>query len=212
VSACLLLLEPGDEENLSEWLGWRPLLQSERLRQRVGGVVRTCELALYRVPLCGSLFFTQLSLLVSLGRTLAFVFLTNNRPRYRTSEAITFHCDVADVVALLCLSQSAGGGGQSRLASSAAVINAVGFGIGSGGSGGGGGGGGGYSGTELLTALAEPWLLDTRGDGGVDFFSVRPLRCFDHGPARGHADGLLCRAFLHLEYARGRQHTSAFLK
>ena len=55
-----------------------------------------------------------------------------------------------------------------------------------------------FSGLELLGAMAERWLLDTRGDGGVNFFSLRPVRCFDHhvlgsgsssgdsGGARGH--------------------------
>ena len=44
--------------------------------------------------------------------------------QYRTNEAIDFHTDAADVVALFCLSQG-DAGGSSRLASTGAIYNAV---------------------------------------------------------------------------------------
>jgi hypothetical protein len=43
---------------------------------------------------------------------------------YRTASNIRFHCDVADVVGLLCL-HPARSGGQSRIASSVAIWNAI---------------------------------------------------------------------------------------
>ena len=43
---------------------------------------------------------------------------------YRTAGNIRFHCDAADVVGLLCL-QTARKGGQSRIASSVAIWNAI---------------------------------------------------------------------------------------
>ena len=43
---------------------------------------------------------------------------------YRTAEDIAFHCDAADVVGLLCL-RTAREGGQSRIASSVTVFNAL---------------------------------------------------------------------------------------
>jgi len=77
---------------------------------------------------------------------------------YRTPVHIGFHCDAADVVGLLCLSKPKSGG-VSRIASSVTVFN------------------------EMLTqapkdlqALFKPVLLDTRGDGGVNYVHVTPIR------------------------------------
>ena len=93
---------------------------------------------------------------------------------YRTSVNINFHCDAADVVGLLCL-QKAKRGGQSRIASSVSVYN------------------------ELLRRrpdwvdrLYEPFMMDTKGEGGVQYLPVRPCR-FD--------DGRL-RTFYHTDYFR----------
>lgn len=93
---------------------------------------------------------------------------------YRTRVNINFHCDAADVVGLLCL-QKAKRGGQSRIASSVSVYN------------------------ELLRRrpdwvdrLYEPFMMDTKGEGGVRYLPVRPCR-FD--------DGRL-RTFYHTDYFR----------
>ena len=91
--------------------------------------------------------------------------------QYRTNEAIGFHCDTADVVGLLCL-RAARRGGNSRIASSVAVYNAL-----------------VERHLELVDVLYEPFELDTRGDGGLTRLPVVPcrhaagrLRTFFHGP------------------------------
>jgi hypothetical protein len=93
---------------------------------------------------------------------------------YRTRVNINFHCDAADVVGLLCL-HKAKRGGQSRIVSSVSVYN------------------------ELLRRqprwvdrLYDPFMMDTKGEGGVRYLPVRPCR-FDAG-------GL--RTFYHTDYFR----------
>lgn len=93
---------------------------------------------------------------------------------YRTSVNINFHCDAADVVGLLCL-RKAKRGGQSRIVSSISVYN------------------------ELLRRrpdwidrLYQPFMMDTKGEGAVQYLPVRPC-CFD--------DGRL-RTFYHTDYFR----------
>lgn len=93
---------------------------------------------------------------------------------YRTNVHINFHCDAADVVGLLCL-REAKHGGKSRIVSSVAVYN------------------------ELLRRnpgvvdrLYEPFMMDTKGEGGVDYLPVRPC-CYDSGRLR---------TFYHTDYFR----------
>jgi len=100
-----------------------------------------------------------------------------NVRRYRTAGNIDFHCDPADVVGLLCL-QKAKSGGQSRIASSVAVVNAL---------------------LEENPALVAPLFSTTAFDrrdeepaGEPGYFEFRPC-C--------HAGGRL-RTFYHSEYFR----------
>ena len=93
---------------------------------------------------------------------------------YRTRVNINFHCDAADVVGLLCL-QKAKTGGQSRIVSSVSVYN------------------------ELLrrrpdriARLYQPFMMDTKGEGGVRYLPVRPCRF----------DGGRLRTFYHTDYFR----------
>lgn len=93
---------------------------------------------------------------------------------YRTRVNINFHCDAADIVGLLCL-QEAKRGGKSRIVSSVSVYN------------------------ELLARrpdavdrLYEPFLMDTKGEGGVRYLPVRPCS-FDSGKLR---------TFYHTDYFR----------
>jgi len=94
--------------------------------------------------------------------------------QYRTNEDIDFHCDLADVVGLLCL-RGAKEGGRSRIVSSVTAYN------------------------ELLTRrpdlasrLYEPVLMDTKGEGGVPYLPIVPC---------AHAAGEL-RTFWHIGYFR----------
>jgi hypothetical protein len=80
---------------------------------------------------------------------------------YRTAQNIAYHCDAADVVGLLCL-QRAKRGGLSRIASSVSVYNEI-----------------LRRRPDLIDLLYEPFLLDTHGEGGVDFFPIRPCRYYD---------------------------------
>lgn len=96
---------------------------------------------------------------------------------YRTRSRIAYHCDLADVVGLLCLS-AARSGGRSTIASSVAVHD------------------------ELLRRMPEavprlyaPFMLDAFGEGGVPFFPVEPCR---------HHLGRL-RTFFHSDYFRSSQ-------
>ncbi|MCZ6807501.1 MAG: TauD/TfdA family dioxygenase [Deltaproteobacteria bacterium] len=93
---------------------------------------------------------------------------------YRTRVNINFHCDAADVVGLLCL-KKAKRGGLSRIVSSVSVYN------------------------ELLRCRPEavdrfyrPFMMDTKGEGGVQYLPVRPCRY----------DGNGLRTFYHTDYFR----------
>lgn len=97
--------------------------------------------------------------------------------RYRTAGDIAFHCDLADVVGLLCL-RAAPRGGASRIASSVAVHDEI-----------------LARRPDLLARLYEPFLLDSRGeegDGRPPYIPVPPCRC-----ARGRL-----RTFYHSDYFR----------
>ncbi len=94
--------------------------------------------------------------------------------QYRTREDIEYHCDLADVVGLLCLHPAARGG-QSRLVSTVHAYN------------------------ELLRrrpALVEqlyaPLRMDTKGEGGIPYLPIEPCR---------HLNGQL-RTFWHGGYFR----------
>jgi hypothetical protein len=93
---------------------------------------------------------------------------------YRTASNIAYHCDAADLVGLMCL-QTARRGGLSRIVSSASVYNAL-----------------LAEHPELVDRLYRPFLLDTHGEGGVDFVPIRACR---------HAGGKL-RTFWHADYFR----------
>ena len=93
---------------------------------------------------------------------------------YRTRVNINFHCDAADVVGLLCL-HKAMRGGQSRIVSSVSIYN------------------------EFLRRrpdwvdrLYAPFMMDTKGEGGVRYLPVRLCR-FDAGRLR---------TFYHTDYFR----------
>lgn len=97
--------------------------------------------------------------------------------RYRTAGDIRWHCDLADVVGLLCL-QTARRGGASRLVSSVSVYNAL-----------------LARRPDLVARLYEPFLLDTRdeeGEGRLPWFPVPPCRF----------DGIRLRTFYHSDYFR----------
>jgi len=93
---------------------------------------------------------------------------------YRTRVNINFHCDAADVVGLLCLSK-AKRGGQSRIVSSVSVYNEL-----------------LRRRPDLVDRLYEPFMMDTKGEGGVKYLSVRTCR-FDAGRLR---------TFYHTDYFR----------
>ncbi len=93
---------------------------------------------------------------------------------YRTRVNINFHCDAADVVGLLCL-QKAKRGGQSRIASSVSIYNEL-----------------LRRRPDLVDRLYEPFMMDTKGEGGVQYLPVRPCR-FDDGQLR---------TFYHTDYFR----------
>ena len=93
---------------------------------------------------------------------------------YRTASNIAFHCDAADLVGLLCL-QTARRGGLSRIVSSITVYNTL-----------------LAEQPELVERMYRPFLLDTHGEGGVDFIPI---------PACRHAGGRL-RTFWHSDYFR----------
>jgi len=93
---------------------------------------------------------------------------------YRTNVNINFHCDAADVVGLLCL-RRAKRGGQSRIASSISVYNEL-----------------LRRRPDMIDRLYEPFMMDTKGEGGVRYIPVRPC-CFDEGRLR---------TFYHTDYFR----------
>lgn len=94
--------------------------------------------------------------------------------RYRTAANLDYHCDAADLVGLLCL-QPARSGGLSRLASSVTVYNTL-----------------LAEQPQLVERLYEPFLLDTHGEGGIDYIPI---------PACRHAGGQL-RTFWQADYFR----------
>lgn len=94
--------------------------------------------------------------------------------QYRTNEGIDYHCDTADVVGLLCLHRAAHGG-RSRIASSVTAYNTL-----------------LARHPDLVERLYEPFLLDTKGDGGIPYLPIVPC---------AHADGEL-RTFWHIGYFR----------
>ncbi len=97
--------------------------------------------------------------------------------KYRTAANIAYHCDLADVVGLLCLAP-ARSGGASRIVSSVSVYDEL-----------------LRRRPDLVARLYEPFLLDTRdetGDGRLPWVPVQPC-CF--------AGGRL-RSFWHSDYFR----------
>ncbi len=96
---------------------------------------------------------------------------------YRTAATIAWHCDLADVVGLLCL-RTARRGGASRIVSSVAVYNEV-----------------LRQRPDLVDRLYEPFALDTRdeeGSGKRPFLPIPPCR-FAHEQLR---------TFWHSDYFR----------
>jgi hypothetical protein len=97
---------------------------------------------------------------------------------YRTASEIGFHCDAADVVGLLCL-RAAPVGGQSRIASSVAIFNAL-F----------------EEDPDLAVTLFEPFAVDRRDEQPPGYAGS-----FEVPAARFDASGRL-RTFYHSEYFR----------
>jgi hypothetical protein len=93
---------------------------------------------------------------------------------YRTASNIAYHCDAADLVGLMCL-QTARRGGLSRIVSSASVYNAL-----------------LAEHPDLVERMYQPFLLDTHGEGGIDYIPI---------PACRHAGDRL-RTFWHADYFR----------
>lgn len=99
---------------------------------------------------------------------------------YRTRSDIAYHCDAADVVGLLCL-QSASEGGESRIASSVAIFNAI-----------------LAERPDLAERLFEPFPLDIRNEdssGALRHILVPPCRY----------SGQRLRTFYHSDYFRSAQ-------
>lgn len=92
---------------------------------------------------------------------------------YQTAAALRFHTDFADAVGLFCL-RPAASGGLSRFVSSVSVYNEL-----------------LRTRPELVDALFEPMMFDTRGDAGIDYVRVIPCR-YDAGQLRSlfHGDYL----------------------
>ncbi|MBB3047536.1 hypothetical protein FHR99_001802 [Litorivivens lipolytica] len=76
---------------------------------------------------------------------------------YRTRLPISFHCDAADVVGLLCL-KTAASGGASRIASSVTLFNEL------------------LSKGADVARLFRPFLLDARAEAGLQTFPIEPCR------------------------------------
>lgn len=95
--------------------------------------------------------------------------------RYRTRGDIAYHCDLADVVGLLCL-RTARSGGASRIVSSVTVYNEL-----------------LRRRPDLVDRLYEPFNLDTRDEGNsLRYVPIPPCR---------YANGVL-RTFYHSDYFR----------
>jgi hypothetical protein len=99
--------------------------------------------------------------------------------RYRTSGDIAYHCDLADVVGLLCL-RTARAGGKSRIVSSVSVYNEL-----------------LAQRPDLIERLYEPFLLDGRDEGGGAASGPRSIPV----PPCRYANGEL-RTFYHSDYFR----------
>jgi len=97
---------------------------------------------------------------------------------YRTASEIGFHCDAADVVGLLCL-HAARSGGQSRIASSVAIFNAI-F----------------EENPDLALTLFEPFAVDRRDEQPPGYAGS-----FEVPAARFDESGRLS-TFYHSEYFR----------
>jgi hypothetical protein len=95
--------------------------------------------------------------------------------RYRTRGDIAYHCDLADVVGLLCL-RAARSGGASRIVSSVSVYNEL-----------------LRRRPDLIVRLYEPFNLDTRDEGNELRYLPVPPCCY--------ANGVL-RTFYHSDYFR----------
>jgi hypothetical protein len=96
--------------------------------------------------------------------------------RYRTAGDIAYHCDLADVVGLLCL-RTAKTGGASRIVSSVSVYNEL-----------------LRRRPDLVARLYEPFQLDRRDEHGSGPACVPVIPC-------RHAGGRL-RTFYHSDYFR----------
>lgn len=104
--------------------------------------------------------------------------------KYRTSAGIAFHCDLADVVGLLCL-RPARSGGASRIVSSVSVHDEI-----------------LRRRPDLVRRLYEPFLLDTRDearDETMPWVPVQPC-CFSGGRLR---------TFWHSDYFRSVERHAA---
>lgn len=94
--------------------------------------------------------------------------------QYRTAESIDYHCDLADVVGLLCV-RPARRGGQSRIVSTVYAYNEL-----------------LRRRPALIDRLYAPLRLDTKGEGGIPYIPIEPCR---------YANGQL-RTFWHTGYFR----------
>jgi hypothetical protein len=97
--------------------------------------------------------------------------------KYRTASTIAYHCDLADVVGLLCL-QPAKSGGASRIVSSVAVYDEL-----------------LRRRPDLVKRLYDPFLLDTRDEareGQMPWVPVQPC-CYSGGRLK---------TFYHSDYFR----------
>lgn len=100
---------------------------------------------------------------------------TSKARLYKTASKITYHCDAADVVGLLCINK-AKEGGLSRIASSVTVYNEI-LKIR----------------PDLIPLLYKSTYLDTHGEGGkANYVKVPPCR---------YVDGKL-QTFYHSDYFR----------
>jgi hypothetical protein len=97
--------------------------------------------------------------------------------RYRTAGDIAYHCDLADVVGLLCL-RTPRSGGASRIVSSVSVYNEL-----------------LRQRPDLVDRLYQPFLLDTREESGAGRSPAIPV------PPCRFAGGRL-RTFYHSDYFR----------
>lgn len=84
---------------------------------------------------------------------------------YKTNANIEYHCDAADVVGLLCLNK-AKEGGKSRIVSSVAIYNEI-----------------LKRRPDLIEVLYKPMLVDTHGEGNINYFPVVPCK-FHEGKLR----------------------------